>query len=55
VGIGKPPAGSDVSAYVLNHFSAEEKKELYHVLEDAGDAVETVITEGPSQAMNSLN
>lgn len=55
VGIGKPPAGSDVSAYVLNSFSTEEKKELSHVLEHAGDAVEAVISKGPSPAMNSFN
>ena len=55
VGIGKPPAGSDVSAYVLNNFSTEEKKELSHVLEHAGDAVEAVISEGPTRAMNGFN
>jgi len=55
VGIGKPPADSDVSAYVLNCFSADEKKELGHVIGRAGDAVEAVISEGTTRAMNSFN
>ena len=55
VGIGKPPADGDVSAYVLNRFSSVEKKELDHVIDISGDAVEAVISEGTSRAMNSFN
>jgi PTH1 family peptidyl-tRNA hydrolase len=55
VGIGKPPAGGDVSSYVLNQFSAEEKKELNNVIELAADAVEAVISEGVARAMNNFN
>jgi PTH1 family peptidyl-tRNA hydrolase len=55
VGIGKPPAGSDVSAYVLNQFSAEDKKELNYILERAGDAVEAIMSEGYLSSMNSFN
>ncbi|MDT8317893.1 MAG: aminoacyl-tRNA hydrolase [bacterium] len=55
VGIGKPPVGWDVSRYVLNPFSADEKKELDDLLERAADAIETIISAGYLKAMNDFN
>ena len=55
VGIGKPPKGWDISRYVLNPFSAEEKKDLDVLLERAADAVEMIISAGCLKAMNAFN
>lgn len=55
VGIGKPPKGWDISKYVLNPFSAEEKKGLDDLLERAADAVEMIISAGYLKAMNAFN
>ena len=55
VGIGKPPKGWDISKYVLNQFSGEEKKDLDGLIETAADAVETILTEGYLKAMNAYN
>lgn len=55
VGIGKPPKGWDISNYVLNQFSSEEKKDLDDLLERAADAVETIISVGHLKAMNAFN
>lgn len=55
VGIGKPPIGWDVSRYVLNPFSPEEKKDLNALIDRAADAVEMVTSAGHLKAMNSFN
>lgn len=55
VGIGKPLKGWDISKYVLNQFSSEEKKDLDDLLERAADAVETIISVGHLKAMNAFN
>ncbi len=55
VGIGKPPVGWDVAKYVLNSFSAEEKKDLDALIERAADAVEMIISAGHLKAMNAFN
>ena len=55
VGIGKPPKGWDISNYVLNQFSSEEKKDLDDLLERAADAVEMIISVGHLKAMNAFN
>lgn len=55
VGIGKPPVGWDVAKYVLNSFSAEEKKDLDALIDRASDAVEMIISTGHLKAMNAFN
>lgn len=55
VGIGKPPVGWDVAKYVLNSFSAEEKKDLDALIDRASDAVEMIISAGHLKAMNAFN
>ena len=37
VGIGRPPAGGDVSAYVLSRFNAAERAKLAEFIEHAAD------------------
>ena len=46
VGIGRPPGRMDPADFVLRDFSATERKELPFLLDDASDAVETVVHEG---------
>lgn len=55
VGIGKPPPRWNVSNYVLSPFSADESKELHHILERSADAVEAIIRDGALLAMNRFN
>lgn len=55
MGVGEKPKGWDLADYVLGHFSAQERKELDEAAERAADAVRTIISEGPDQAMNRFN
>lgn len=54
MGIGKDPSmpGAD---YVLRKFQRSEVPLAAEMLEDAADAVEAIITEGPDAAMNRFN
>ena len=55
VGIGRPPAGGDVSAYVLSRFNAAERRKLAEFIEHAADAVERILSDGCQAAMNAYN
>jgi len=55
VGIGRPDQGRDVVDYVLEAFAPEERATLDEILERAGDAVETIVSEGVARAMNKFN
>lgn len=55
VGIGKPPPHWNVSNYVLSPFSADERENLHHILEESADAVEAIISDGALMAMNRFN
>ncbi|HET8927767.1 MAG TPA: aminoacyl-tRNA hydrolase [Microbacterium sp.] len=46
VGIGRPPGRQDAADWVLDPFSAAERRELPLVLADAADAVELLVAEG---------
>lgn len=46
VGVGRPPGRQDAADHVLRDFGTVEKKELSFLLEDAADAVESLVTEG---------
>ena len=55
VGVSRPPKGWDTAAYVLGKWSPEEKAELQGTLDAACDAVEVVLEQGISTAMNQFN
>lgn len=46
VGIGRPPGQQNVHDFVLKRWSATERKELAVNVEEAADAVESLITRG---------
>lgn len=57
VGIGRPPPDfqGDIADFVLQAASAEEQAGLASVLERASEVVESVVSDGLSQAMNRTN
>ncbi len=55
VGIGQPPGKMDPAAYVLSRFSREEEEALPALLDTIADAVEVVLREGLTTAMNRYN
>ncbi|WP_035778588.1 aminoacyl-tRNA hydrolase, partial [Arthrobacter sp. 35/47] len=46
VGVGRPPGRQEAADYVLKDFSPTEKKDLPILLEEAADAVESVVLDG---------
>lgn len=55
VGIGRPPGRQDPADYVLKPFSSAERKDLPVLLEEAADAVETLLELGLEGAQNRLH
>ena len=55
MGVGRPPAGGDVSRHVLSCFNASERGSLQTYVEMASDALETLMREGAQEAMNNYN
>jgi len=55
IGIGRPPAGTDIVSYVLGEFSPQEKEQLNLILDQAIKAVEMALSEGLSKAMSVFN
>ncbi len=55
IGVGRPPAGGDVARHVLREFSPTEKKHLDDLLLLAVQALEMLLKEGVSAAMNAFN
>jgi len=55
LGIGRPPAGGDVSGYVLSRFNSVERQALDELLDRAAAAVETILMRGSAAAMNEFN
>jgi peptidyl-tRNA hydrolase, PTH1 family len=55
VGIGKPPGRTEGADYVLRRPSKAEQTELDVALEEAADAVQVILSEGPAVAMNRFN
>ena len=55
VGIGKPPGRQSGADFVLRRPGAAERAVLVEAIEQAADAVETVVTEGVEAAMNRVN
>ncbi len=54
-GIGRSLTGQDVSSYVLNQFSVEQKNSLGTLVDELADAVEVVLNKGVVSAMNRFN
>jgi len=56
IGIGKPPGGKERGAdHVLRPPSKREREELEVAVEEAADAVEAVLLDGPAAAMTRFN
>ena len=55
LGVGRPPAGGDVSGHVLSRFAAAERQVLADLLDQAAAAVETILMRGSAAAMNEFN
>lgn len=55
VGVGHPGHKERVVGHVLGPFSRAEREELPLVVGEAADAVETLLADGPTAAMNRYN
>ncbi len=55
IGVGRSETGNSVSDHVLGPFYDDELKRLDALLKRARDAVVTILTEGPTVAMNRFN
>lgn len=55
VGVDRPPAGGDVSSWVLQNFSSTERKRLDALVDHAAVCIRTMLVEGTTQAMNQFN
>jgi len=55
LGIGRPPAGGDVSAYVLSRFASGERVHCDAYLDAAVDSLELLLQRGAGEAMNYYN
>jgi PTH1 family peptidyl-tRNA hydrolase len=56
IGVGKPPGGPTKGAdHVLKRFSKVEREQMDVTVEEAADAVELIVTDGPDVAMNRYN
>lgn len=55
IGIGRPPGGVEPTDFVLSPFTGEELPLLEQVVSRAAQAVQTLLTDGPRQAMEKFN
>lgn len=55
LGVGRPPAGGDVSGHVLSRFASGERAHLDAYLDAATEALELLLRRGPNEAMNAYN
>lgn len=55
VGIGRPPGRQTVHDFVLNAFSSTERRELPVYLEEASDAVESLMAVGLEATQSAFN
>lgn len=55
IGVGKPPGKQFGADHVLKRPSKKQQDELAVVIEEAADAVETILHDGPAAAMNRVN
>jgi PTH1 family peptidyl-tRNA hydrolase len=55
IGVGKPVSKERGADHVLNKFSKRERAEVDVTIEQAADAVETIVSDGVAEAMNRFN
>ncbi|MFJ6076897.1 aminoacyl-tRNA hydrolase [Pseudarthrobacter sp. NPDC092419] len=55
VGVGRPPGRMDTADYVLRDFGTAELKELPFLLDEAADAVESLVREGLTAAQQRFH
>lgn len=55
VGVGRPPGRMDTADFVLRDFGTAEHKELPFLLDDAADAVESLLREGLTAAQQKFH
>ncbi|MDF2875814.1 MAG: pth [Sporomusa sp.] len=55
IGIGRPPQGWETANYVLGRFTTEEAPAISQALDQAAGAVECILQEGFTKAMNKFN
>jgi PTH1 family peptidyl-tRNA hydrolase len=55
IGIGRPPGRMEGADYVLRRPSRAEQVDLDVAIQEAADAVEVILTDGPAAAMNRFN
>ena len=55
VGVGEKPKDYDLAAYVLGHFTPEDRKKVEEAIAQAADAVELMVQERTDEAMNLYN
>jgi PTH1 family peptidyl-tRNA hydrolase len=55
IGVGKPPSKEQGADHVLSRVSKRAREELAVTLEEAADAVETILCDGIDAAMNRYN
>lgn len=55
IGVGKPVSKERGADHVLNRFSKRERAEVDVTVEEAADAVETIVRDGVDAAMNRFN
>lgn len=55
IGVGKPPGRQQGADHVLRRPGKQERTELDIAIEEAADAVETIVTDGVDAAMNRFN
>jgi len=55
VGIGRPPGRQDVHDFVLKAYSSTERKDLPTYIEEAADAIESLVTVGLDRTQSAFN
>lgn len=55
VGIGRPPGRQTVHDFVLKPYSSTERKDLPVYVEEAADAIESLVTRGLTETQSAFN
>ena len=55
VGVGEKPKDYDLAAYVLGHFTPEDRQKVEEAIAQAADAVDLMVQDRTDEAMNLYN